>query len=256
MCVELLPLEARTRDLRTIEAESGVQGALLIRKISIIIPTLHEADGINAALDRLERLNSPVPFEIIVVDGAEEADTLAAIRARNIVRIRSDRGRARQMNAGAAAASGDVLIFLHADTLLPRNGLQSIAELMALRNHVAGAFSLGVNSARAVFRITEQYAALRTRVTRIPFGDQAIFMRKEYFEKLGGYRDIPVMEDVEIMRRIKKRKDRLCILDDKVLTSARRWEREGVVCCTLRNWLLQALYAFGVPPERLAKLYK
>jgi GT2 family glycosyltransferase len=96
---------------------------------------------------------------------------------------------------------------------------------------------------------------VRTRLTRIPFGDQAIFIRREYFERLGGFRDIPIMEDVELMARIRKRGDRIAVIPEKVRTSARRWEREGILSCTMRNWMLQAAYAFGVPPERLAKWY-
>jgi hypothetical protein len=99
-------------------------------------------------------------------------------------------------------------------------------------------------------------ASLRSRITRIPFGDQAIFIRKAYFQKLGGFKDIPLMEDLEIMQRIKKKGDKICIIRCKVLTSPRRWEKEGILRCTLRNWLLQVLYFFGVPPYKLAKWYK
>ena len=105
------------------------------------------------------------------------------------------------------------------------------------------------------FRITEKFVFLRTRLTGVPFGDQAIFIRRAYFEKIGGYRDIPLMEDVEIMGRIKKRGDRIFIIPAKVLTSPRRWEREGIIFCTFRNWTMQMLYAMGVPPERLQKWY-
>jgi hypothetical protein len=107
-----------------------------------------------------------------------------------------------------------------------------------------------------MFRVTEKYVFFRTRLTRIPFGDQAIFMRRSFFDELGGYRDIPVMEDVEIMKRIRKRGDNIIIIPQQVMTSARRYEEEGIVSCTLRNWMLQILYALGVSPERLERFYR
>jgi hypothetical protein len=121
---------------------------------------------------------------------------------------------------------------------------------------VAGAFDLGIDTTRRIFRITEKYVFLRTRLTRIPFGDQAIFIRREYFEKIGGYKDIPLMEDVEIMRRIRKSGNRICIIPAKVRTSPRRWEKGGILMSTFRNWTLQMLYALGVSPEQLQKYYQ
>ena len=100
------------------------------------------------------------------------------------------------------------------------------------------------------------YVFLRTRLTKVPFGDQAIFMRKEYFAGINGYRDIPIMEDVELMKRVKKRGDRIVIISKKVMTSPRRYEQEGILYCTLRNWMVQLLYAFGASPERLVKWYR
>jgi rSAM/selenodomain-associated transferase 2 len=168
----------------------------------------------------------------------------------------SEKSRARQMNCGAALASGEILLFLHADTLLPRDGLARTKAAMADGRYAAGAFDLGIRTERRIFRITEKYVALRTRLTRVPFGDQAIFVRKNYFDSIGGYKDIPLMEDVELMRRIRKRGDKIFIIPEQVMTSARRWEKEGVLYCTLRNWALQLSYALGVSPERLARWYK
>lgn len=160
------------------------------------------------------------------------------------------------MNRGASLASGDILLFLHADTLLPPDALAMVRSCMNTAIDGAGAFALGIRTDRWIFRITERYVALRTRFTGIPYGDQAIFMRREYFERIGGYRDIPLMEDVEIMRRIKKRGDRVCIIPKKVRTSPRRWEQEGILFCTLRNLVIQFLYYLGVSPERLARFYQ
>jgi len=123
------------------------------------------------------------------------------------------------------------------------------------KRYVAGAFDLGIRSEKFIFRLIESAASLRSRATRIPFGDQAIFVRKDYFDKIGGYQDIPIMEDVEIMKRIRKRGDKIVILHQRVHTSSRRWEKEGILRCTLRNWLLQVLYLLGVSPHRFSKLY-
>ncbi len=226
-----------------------------ISSISVIVPVLNEAGGINDLISHLASLRSPLSREIIVVDGDPQAGTIGSITQGGVITALAGPGRARQMNHGAALASGDILLFLHADTLLPEDALAGIPEALDDRRFVAGAFDLGIRSTRRIFRLTERYAALRTRLTRIPFGDQAIFIRKNYFDEIGGYSDIPLMEDVEIMRRIRRRGGEITIIPRKVMTSARRWEREGVLYCTLRNWMLQLFYALGVKPERLAKWY-
>ena len=224
--------------------------------ISIILPVLHEAGNINAAITHLRGLQQNSPVEIIVVDGDPAGDTLQAIQDEGIVRVLSEPGRARQMNCGASLAKGEVLLFLHADTLLPPQALTRIEDTLADTLFVAGAFDLGFDTNRSIFRLTEKYAALRTRLTMIPFGDQAIFVRKAYFAKIGGYAEIPLMEDVELMSRIRKRGDRICIIPLKVLTSPRRYEREGVLYCTFRNWALQVCYRAGVSPEKLVTWYR
>ena len=224
-------------------------------EFSIILPVLNEAGRINEVIDHIRARDRDNTVQIIVVDGDPAGGTVAAIRDERVVKIISVKGRARQMNSGASVASGDILLFLHADTLLPDHALVTVSAAMSDGRFVAGAFDLGINSDRHIFRITEKYVFLRTRLTGVPFGDQAIFIRRAYFEKIGGYRDIPLMEDVEIMGRIKKRGDRIFIIPAKVLTSPRRWEREGIIFCTFRNWTMQMLYAMGVPPERLQKWY-
>jgi rSAM/selenodomain-associated transferase 2 len=224
--------------------------------ISIILPVLHEAGTINTAIAHLRDLQQDRPLEIIVVDGDPAGSTLQAIQDDDIVRAVSEPGRALQMNRGASLAQGEVLLFLHADTLLPRQALARIAAALADSHFVAGAFDLGFDTKKSIFRVTEHYAAIRTRLTRIPFGDQAIFVERAYFEKIGGYAEIPLMEDVEMMARIRKRGDRICIIPEKVLTSARRYEREGVLYCTVRNWTLQLCYSAGVSPEKLVKWYR
>jgi rSAM/selenodomain-associated transferase 2 len=223
---------------------------------SFIIPVYREAQIINSTIDYLIHLQKFAAAEIIVVDGDYEGSTLQKISTANVKKILCPKGRARQMNCGAAKASGDILIFLHADTRLPEDALKKIATLLEDETIIGGAFDLGIDSERFAFRVIEKIASIRSRMTRIPYGDQAIFIRRNYFQALGGFPDIPIMEDVELMRRIKHRQGGINILKDKVKTSPRRWETEGVVFCTLRNWFLITLYLLGVKPETLAKFYK
>jgi rSAM/selenodomain-associated transferase 2 len=194
-------------------------------------------------------------MEIIVVDGDPEGRTLREISRDEVKKIKSPRGRGKQMNEGASIARGDILLFLHVDTELPSDALRFIATAMLDKRYVAGAFDLGIKSKRFIFRVIEFAASRRSRMTRIPFGDQAIFIRNTYFKAIGGYKDIPLMEDIEIMQRIKKRGDKIVILRQKALTSSRRWEIEGILHCTLRNWVLQALYFLGISPHRLSRFY-
>jgi rSAM/selenodomain-associated transferase 2 len=160
------------------------------------------------------------------------------------------------MNAGAAAAEGDILVFLHADTRLPMDALELIDKVMAQPGLAGGAFDLGIRSNRLIYRIIATTASLRSRLTGIPYGDQAIFIRRTYFKQLGGYPDIPLMEDVAFMRQIKKAGGRIHMIPKCVSTSPRRWEKEGVLYTTLRNWILFVSYSLGVSPETLARYYR
>jgi rSAM/selenodomain-associated transferase 2 len=225
-------------------------------KFSIIVPAFGEGDRINDLIEFLNRLDVDKNLEIIVVDGSQDKDTLGAIQCNPVIKVSSEKGRAKQMNAGALNAKGEILIFLHADTELPIQALKEIDSLMERREYVGGAFDLGIKSDRLIFKVIGTLSSLRSRLNRIPFGDQAIFIRKEYFDQIGGYKEIPLMEDVELMRRIKKSKDKIWIFHDRVMTSPRRWQKEGVIYCTLRDWTLQALYFFGVSPYHLVKYYK
>jgi rSAM/selenodomain-associated transferase 2 len=223
--------------------------------VSIIIPVLDEAENISEIIRHIRELDADGAAEIIVVDGDPEGRSINTIKDECVRTVISEKGRARQMNRGAALATGDILLFLHADTLLPSNAFGLIQAVMNDKGYVGGAFDLGFNTRRRIFKITETYVFLRTRLTNIPFGDQAIFIRRHHFEQLGGYLDIPIMEDVELMKRIRKRGDRIRIIPEKVRTSVRRYEQEGIVYTTIRNWMLQLQYALGVPPERLVRWY-
>jgi rSAM/selenodomain-associated transferase 2 len=225
-------------------------------QFSFIIPVYREGQIINQTIHNIRGLKDSAAADIIVVDGNIEQDTIKEIKFPAVKKITSAQGRGSQMNAGAGEAAGDILIFLHADTRLPDNALNLITAAMDGKSFVAGAFDLGIDSRRFSFRIIEKMASWRSRLTRIPYGDQAIFIRADYFKFVGGFQCIPIMEEVDLMRRIKRKNGRITILRQRVLTSPRRWETEGIIFCTLRNWLLITLYLLGVKPETLACFYK
>ncbi len=227
-----------------------------ICKFSIVIPILNEADRINSLICHLQMQSSEHFYEIIVVDGDPQGGAVEVINDRKVISITADQGRARQMNAGAAIARGEVLIFLHADTLLPPKALNKISRILENEKYVGGAFNLGIDSDRLLLKYIAARASMRSRINRIPYGDQAIFIRKSYFDKIGKFKEIPLMEDVDLMRRIKKRGDKIYIFSDQVMTSPRRWEKEGVIYTTIRNKILIGLYYLGVGPEKLVKYYR
>lgn len=228
------------------------------RKISIIIPVLNESAGINNTIEHLNGLMEAtgVSAEIVVVDGDPEGKTIAVVRDRSVITAAGKTGRAAQMNKGSQMAQGEIFLFLHADTCLPSEGLNLIIAACGVRGYKAGAFDLAIASKRKVFRLIETTANVRSHLTGIPYGDQALFFDAGYFRELGGFADVPIMEDVEIMCRIKKRGDKIIFLKQTVQTSPRRWEKEGVWKCTFRNWSLISLYIAGVNPQRLVKFYQ
>ncbi len=224
--------------------------------ISVIVPVLHEEAIINRCLDAVRRsADGFARCELIVVDGDPAGSTLAALGSADARGIVAPRGRAAQMNAGARAASGETLLFLHADTELPRGWPGAVKAVLGDRNIVGGAFDMEIDSDRLIYTIIARMSSRKHRITRIPYGDQAIFIRRDYFMRIGGYREIPLMEDVELMKRVKRLGGRIALLRERVRTSPRRWEEEGVLYATLRNYLLQILYGAGVPPEKLVRYY-
>ncbi len=228
----------------------------MTKKFSIIIPVLNEGNLIHPLMDHLESLEGNENCEIIVVDGSPDGGTIKAVARQGVRCIKSPPGRASQMNAGAAMAAGEILIFLHADTRLPRRALDLITQAMARQGLIGGAFDLQIDTERLTLKIIARIASFRSRLTGIPYGDQAIFIRRDDFKRMGGYPEIPLMEDVALMRRIKREGGRIHFIPEPVITSARRWEQEGILYTTLRNWLLLSAYTLGVAPDRLAKYYK
>ncbi|HUH64893.1 MAG TPA: TIGR04283 family arsenosugar biosynthesis glycosyltransferase, partial [Syntrophales bacterium] len=211
---------------RTMTYLRAIGLADLLPKFSFIIPVFNEEAIIIKTIEHVRGLLESGGTEIIVVDGNPAGNTIKAISDMGVRTVISDKGRGTQMNLGASLATGEILVFLHADTSLPTDALRLIAVSLEDASLTAGAFDLAIDSERPAFRIIEKAASARSRLTRIPYGDQAIFMRRKDFQELGGFRDIPIMEDVEIMRRIKRRRGKILILRRPVKTSARRWEME------------------------------
>lgn len=219
--------------------------------ISVIIPTLNEEETIEGTLWHVIDIPG---VEVIVSDGGS-SDRTVEIAQKQAMVVSSLCGRGCQMNMGASKASGEILLFLHADTILPDVWFDRISSVMTDERVVGGAFSLSIDSDKLSHKIIAAAANIRSGITGIPYGDQGIFVRRSVFEKVGGFKDIPIMEDVDLMRRLKK-VGKIVLLKDKVTTSARRWEKEGAVYTTLRNWLLITLYLLRVPPDRLYRAYK
>jgi rSAM/selenodomain-associated transferase 2 len=222
-------------------------------RASVVIPTLDEEAKIEAALLPLQHARQ-AGHEVILVDAGSE-DGTREIAAPLVDRLRvSRRGRALQMNDGAGQARGDLLVFLHADTLLPWESLQALSRRLPASGKSWGRFDLILSGAGAAFRLIERLIRLRSRLTGIATGDQAIFVRRELFEEVGGYPEIPLMEDIALCKALKREGPPLC-LRETVLTSSRRWEERGILRTTLLMWRLRLAFTLGADPERLARSY-
>ena len=223
-------------------------------RISVIVPALDEAGGIGAALAALQGMRTR-GHEVIVVDGGSRDRTaeIAAPLADRV--IHAPRGRARQQNAGAAAARGEVLLFLHADTVLPADADRIVLEGLARSGRGWGRFDLRLSGNGGALRLLEWTINLRSRLSGIATGDQAIFARREWFERAGGFPDIPLMEDVALSTTLRRRGRPLC-LHARAVTSSRRWEERGLLRTVVLMWRLRLAYALGADPSRLAERYR
>ncbi len=223
-------------------------------RISIIIPALNEAEHIDSILTSLMPLRQK-GHEVIVVDGGSEDATIKLATARTDAVITSAPGRAQQMNAGARQARGDVLWFLHVDTQVSGDAAEQIRLALANPNNYWGRFDIRLSGKHLLLRIVERMMNLRSCITGVATGDQGIFVRRDCFNAIGGFPQIPLMEDIEISKRLKKW-SRPCCIHDKLVTSSRRWEQNGVWRTILLMWRLRLAYALGVSPEKLALQYK
>ena len=222
-------------------------------KLSIIVPCLNEAEGIAAALDALSPLRRR-GAEVIVVDGGSADGTVPIAEARADLVLAAPRGRASQMNAGARRARGDVLLFLHADTRRPDEADALVAEALARSGASWGRFDVTIRGRHPLLRVIAAAMNLRSRWTGIATGDQAIFVRRSTFERVGGYPEIALMEDIALSSKLRAQSAPVCIAS-RASTSGRRWEKHGVVRTVLLMWRLRLAYYFGADPDELAPRY-
>lgn len=213
---------------------------------------LDEESAIAATLDAI-RIGAP-EAEIVVVDGGSTDRSVEIARPQCEKLIEGPRGRARQMNSGASSASGDTLVFVHADTIVPTSFARDIEAALADTRLVGGRFDVAFDIGGPAYDVIATMISLRSRLMRSATGDQAIFVRREVFERLGGFPDIELCEDVDFVRRM-RRAGRIACLRSRIVTSARRWQRDGVVRTVVRMWIIKSLFLAGVSPAWLKRHY-
>jgi rSAM/selenodomain-associated transferase 2 len=228
-------------------------GPCRMSKLSIIMPVLDEGEGIAAALDALADLRAR-GTGVIVVDGGSRDATVQRARPRADRVILASRGRALQMNAGAEQASSDVLLFLHADTRVPADVDHVVLKGLERSGRVWGRFDVKIDGRSPVLLVVAWFMNLRSRLTGIATGDQAIFVRRSAFHAVGGFPAIALMEDIALCRRLKRVSRPLC-LRERVITSGRRWDKKGVLNTIILMWRLRLAYFFGADPKELARRY-
>lgn len=223
-----------------------------ISPISIIIPTRNEAATIHATIARAQQGSI---LEIVVADGNSTDKTREIASQLGAKVIGSKVGRARQMNAGAARARGEILLFLHADTLLPPDFATRVTDILTRPGISAGAFTLAIDLPGGAARLLEKAVHFRSTFLQLPYGDQAIFLYRQKFLEIGGYPEEPILEDVLLLRQLKK-SGRIGIATEKALTSGRRWQRLGLLQTTLINQAIMLGHLLGVSPQRLQRWYR
>ena len=219
--------------------------------LAVIIPTLNEEDRLGETVSSARGRSAP---HIIVVDGGSSDGTVACARSLGVEVVVGSRGRAAQMNAGARVARSDVLLFLHADTCLPADYDVAVLRALSDPNVVGGRFDVSLQPSSPLLWLTGELMNIRSRLSRIATGDQAIFVRRETFERMGGFPEIPLMEDIAFTKAL-KRQGAIACLRDRVVTSARRWRADGVVRTVLLMWSLRFLFFCGVSPQQLRRWY-
>jgi rSAM/selenodomain-associated transferase 2 len=220
-------------------------------KVSIIIPTLNEELVLESTLTQIQQLS---PYELIVSDGGSKDDTCRIADGLSHRIITGSAGRASQMNAGANVATGDILLFLHADNRLDPESYQKMLKCMEDPKWIGGAFRLCIESSKWSLKLITLLANIRSRYFGLAYGDQGFFIRREIFTNMKGFSPIPICEDLDFYRRLRK-KGPVILLKEKAHTSPRRWTQEGIFFTTSRNILIAVLFKLGFPPHILTKWY-
>jgi rSAM/selenodomain-associated transferase 2 len=231
-----------------------VNAAAVVRsmKLSVIVPMLNEEHTIAPTLEAIHR-GAPAA-ELIVVDGGSSDASVATAEPLADRVIGASRGRAKQMNAGASVATGGALAFVHADSIVPRDFADAIGAALADSSVVGGRFDIELDEPTLICRLIGALISIRSRLSQTGTGDQAIFVRRDVFERLGGFPDIALCEDLDFARKL-KRAGRVACLRSRVVTSARRWRRHGFARTILKMWTIRLLYLAGVSPARLVRMY-
>jgi rSAM/selenodomain-associated transferase 2 len=221
-------------------------------KVSIIVPTLNEAQGLNETLSQIQQL---FPHELIVSDGGSGDNTLKIAEKFTEHVVKGPAGRALQMNAGARIATGDILLFLHADSRIESASYEKMLHSLKNSKENGGAFSLCIESDKWSLQLITRFANLRSKYLGMAYGDQAFFVRNPIFQQMNGFYEFPICEDIDFFKRLRKLGP-VILLKEKAFTSPRRWMKEGILFTTLRNILIATLFELGFPPRILTKWYQ
>lgn len=231
--------------------EDGIPTTL---PLSIVVPVLNEALHIQSCLQPLQSWRHQGLLEVIIVDGGSEDGTMGMVQPLCDLSFTAGKGRARQMNAGAQRAQGQFLLFLHADTRMPENAVTHLLKQLETQALTWGRFDVNFGRSHPAYRLIAFMMNLRSRLTGIATGDQGIFVKTDVFLRNGGYADIPLMEDVELCRRLRRLSRPLC-LSQALHPSVRKWEEHGILPTIVLMWRLRLRYALGGAPEKLHRLY-
>ena len=220
--------------------------------VSVIIPTFNEKSTIGKTIKSIKSDNQST--EVIVSDGGSRDNTTGIAKAYGALIVESPRGRGTQMDKGAEIAKGDILLFLHSDTVLPQNWEDLIVDALKADNIVGGAFSFKTDGIGFKYRILEKLVALRNKSVKLIYGDQAIFVNKAAFKAVGGFNSLPLMEDIDLVKRLRQT-GKFIVLPDEAITSSRRWQKHGFIRTSIRNLFYIFLYYIGIKPESIYKRY-